>query len=63
MSTESALKVLNIAGSALDLLAQYNISEQKLVDLRAANGGAPITADDLAKLSNDAQNAINAIQG
>lgn len=62
MNAESALKILNIASSALDLLGQYNISEQKFIDLRAAKNGEPINAADLMGLSTNAQAAIDSIQ-
>jgi len=61
MST--ALLAINAASAALDLLIQYNISEQKLIDLRAARNGAPFTDEDLALLSKDAQSAIDSIKG
>lgn len=58
-----ALLAINAASAALDLLINYNISEQKLIDLRAAKNGQPITAEDLQHLSIDAQNAIDLIKG
>jgi hypothetical protein len=59
----NALTAINAASAALNLLAQYNISEQKLIDMRAAKNGEPFTAEDLAHLSADAQAAIDSIQG
>lgn len=56
------LLAINVANAALDLLVNYNISEQKLIDLRASKGGAPITIEDLQHLSVDAQTAIDSIQ-
>jgi hypothetical protein len=63
MSADKALQVVNAASLILDLLAQYNISAQKLIDMRAANGGASLTRVDLEQLSDDAQAAIDSIQG
>lgn len=58
-----ALLAINAASAALDLLVNYNISEQKLIDLRAAKNGVPITAEDLQHLSADAQAAVDLIKG
>jgi len=63
MNTEALLRVLNIAGAALDLADQYNISEQKFLDLRKSKNGAPLTAGDLTSLSKDSQAAIDSIKG
>lgn len=56
------LLAINAASAALDILMNYNLSEQKLIDLRAAKNGQPITAEDLQHLSIDAQTAIDSIK-
>lgn len=61
MSTDKTLLAINAVSAILDLLAQYNVSAQKLIDLRQASGGT-LTQDDLRKLSEDAQAAIDSIE-
>jgi len=59
----SALEVVNGINALLNLAADWNISEQKLIDLRAARNGEPFTEADLSILSKDAQSAIDSIKG
>lgn len=59
----NALDAVNAASAALDLLVNYGINEQKLIDMRNAKNGEPFSAEDLALLSHDAQAAIDSIKG
>lgn len=61
MNQQTTLTIVNATSALLDLLAQYGVSQEKLIAMRQAGQGT-FTDADMKQLSADAQAAIDSIQ-
>lgn len=62
-NADDILKALNLVSTALDGLGQWNISHQKLIDMKAAKNGEPFTEADLTELYQDNKTTLNTLIG
>lgn len=59
MSRDTTLETIAVMEAALNLAVAAGLNYQKLVAMRDANGGNPLTAEQRLQLSEDAQEAID----
>jgi len=64
MNNEEALvTALNAASAALDALSAFNVSHQKLIDMKAAKNGEPFTDADLTELYTENKSTLDTLIG
>lgn len=63
MNNEALLTAINAFSAALDGLASFNVSHQKIIDMKAAKNGEPFTDADLTELYQENKSTLNTLIG